>query len=227
MDLQDLKIAAAREALREVRDGMRLGLGTGSTAAEFVRMLGEARFAGLRCTCTSEKTEQQARALGIATFSLAEVAPLDLAVDGTDAIDEVLRLIKGGGGALLREKVVAAISKREAIVVGGDKIVKRLGTTFPLPVEAVPFAVGPVKRALVRLGCAPRLRERGGKPYVTDNGNHILDCTFKQGIADAPALERAIAMIPGAVASGLFIGLAHLLVIGSDDGSCDMREKHR
>jgi ribose 5-phosphate isomerase A len=224
------KEVAGRRAAELVEDGMTVGLGTGSTVQFTLVALGEriaAENLAVRGVPTSIDTEKKARELGVPLVSLDEVEHIDLTIDGADEIDGDFNMVKGGGGALLREKVVAAISKREAIVVGGDKIVKRLGTTFPLPVEAVPFAVGPVKRALVRLGCAPRLRERGGKPYVTDNGNHILDCTFKQGIADAPALERAIAMIPGAVASGLFIGLAHLLVIGSDDGSCDMREKHR
>jgi ribose 5-phosphate isomerase A len=128
MDALEMKIAAAREALREVRDGMRLGLGTGSTAAEFVRALAEARgrgeFANVRCTCTSEQTEKQAHALGIPTFALVELEPLDLAVDGTDAIDDRLRLIKGGGGALLREKIVEQAARRFIVIADETKVVE-------------------------------------------------------------------------------------------------------
>jgi ribose 5-phosphate isomerase A len=134
-------------------------------------------------------------------------------------------MIKGGGGALLREKVVASISRREAIVVGANKVVTRLGTTFPLPVEVVPFALASVERALARLGCAPMPRLAAGEPARTDNGNAILDCRFERGIEDAAELEKRIDSIPGVVESGLFVGLAHVLFIGRADGTCEVRRR--
>src|ERR1051325_10726748 len=141
--MEDLKVAAAAEALKEVRSGMRLGLGTGSTAREFVRLLGAALASGalrdIRCTTTSEATEEQAKSLGIPTFALAEVAPLDLAVDGADEIDAMLRLIKGRGGALLREKIVEQAAKRFVVIADESKVVQKLGVGV-LPVEVTPFA---------------------------------------------------------------------------------------
>jgi ribose 5-phosphate isomerase A len=216
MDLKDLKIAAAREALREVRDGMRLGLGTGSTAAEFVRLLGEARFAGLRCTCTSEKTEELARALGIPTFRLAEVAPLDLAVDGTDAIDGALRLIKGGGGALLREKIVEQAARRFIVIADETKVV----TSFSghrLPVEVTPFAREVLERRFADLGLDPVLRLRDGAVRITDEGHHILDVRVPddQDIADVAARVRENA---GVVETGFFPREATEAIIATSKG---------
>jgi ribose 5-phosphate isomerase A len=226
--VQNPKEVAGRKAAELVEDGMTVGLGTGSTVY-FTLVALEERINGeriaIRGVPTSVDTENKARELGIPLATLDDVEAIDLTIDGADEIDGDFNMVKGGGGALLREKIVASISRREAIVVGANKVVRRLGTTFALPVETVPFALATVKRSLVRLGCIPRLREKDGKPYVTDNANHILDCTFKQGIPDAAKLERAIAMIPGAVESGLFIGLAHVLIIGNDDGTCDVREK--
>jgi ribose 5-phosphate isomerase A len=135
-------------------------------------------------------------------------------------------MIKGGGGALLREKVVASITRREVIVVGPDKVVERLGSTFALPVEVVPFAGPVVARRLARIGCEPRPRKgAAGGDYRTDNGNLVLDCRFPEGIADAAATERAVLMIPGVVECGLFIDLAHVLVIGHPDGRAEVRER--
>lgn len=226
--MQNPKEVAGRKAAELVEDGMTVGLGTGSTVHFTLLALGE-RISGERISIrgvpTSIDTEKKAREFGIPLATLDEVDHLDFTIDGADEIDGDFNMVKGGGGALLREKIVASISHREAIVVGVNKVVRRLGTTFALPVETVPFALATVKRALVHLGCIPKLRERDKKPFVTDNGNYILDCTFKQGIADAPKLERAIAMIPGAVESGLFIGLAHVLIIGNDDGTCEVRQK--
>jgi ribose 5-phosphate isomerase A len=154
------------------------------------------------------------------------VQRIDLTIDGADEIDHAFHMIKGGGGALLREKVVAAISRREVIVVGPEKVVARLGTTFALPVEVAPFARPVVARALTGLGCEPSVRRsKDGAIYRTDNGNEILDCRFPQGIADAPGMEREIDAIPGVVESGLFIGLAHTLVIGHPDGRAEVRER--
>ena len=223
------KESAGRQAAELVGDGMTLGLGTGSTVYfTLVRIAERMREEGLsvRGVPTSVDTETKAREMGIPLATLDEVSTIDLTIDGADEIDGAFDMIKGGGGALLREKVVASISKREAIVVGRDKVVERLGTTFALPVEIVTFARPVVARALMAFGCDPVLRTtKDTRPFCTDNGNHVLDCRFPGGIADAPALEKKLACIPGIVESGLFIGLAHVLVIGDDDGSCEVREK--
>ena len=149
----------------------------------------------------------------------------DVTIDGADEIDGDYAMIKGGGGALLREKVVAAATDHMVVVVGPDKVVGTLGSTFDLPVEVVPFARAAVARGIRALGGDPRLREADGAVYLTDNGNEILDVHFSEGIADAAALELALDAIPGVVESGLFIGLARTLVVGHDDGSADLRKK--
>ncbi len=226
----DPKEVAGRAAADLVPGGTVVGLGTGSTVHFALLRLGERmRTEGLRLrgVPTSLDTERKARELGIDLVGLDEVETIDVTIDGADEIDARFDMIKGGGGALLREKVVASLSRRVIIVVGAGKVVERLGSTFALPVEVVPFACAPVGRALERLGAQPRLRLRDGKPFVTDNGNQILDCGFGAGIQDAPALERAIDAVPGVVESGLFIGLAHALVIGAADGRATVREKGR
>ena len=226
--MHDPKEIAGRRAAELIEGGMCLGLGTGSTVHHTINRLGERiREEGIsvRCVPTSLDTERKARALGIPLVGLDEVESIDLTIDGADEIDPRFDMIKGGGGALLREKVVASISRREAIVVGEGKVVQRLGTTFPLPVEVVPFAIATVGRALARLGCAPSRRLAGGRPMVTDNGNGILDCRFEAGIEDAAELERRIASIPGVVESGLFVGLAHVLYVGRADGTCEVRRR--
>jgi ribose 5-phosphate isomerase A len=226
--MHDPKEIAGRQAAELVRDGMRLGLGTGSTVHfAIVRLAERVREQGLavRCVPTSADTEKKARSLGIPLVDLAEVDGLDLTIDGADEIDGRFDMIKGGGGALLREKVVASISREEAIVVGANKVVSRLGTTFPLPVEIVPFARAPIERALAGLGCRPSLRTIADRPFASDNGNWILDCRFPSGIEDAAALERRIDAIPGVVESGLFIGLAHVVFIGREDGTCEVRRR--
>ena len=223
------KRAAGRRAAELVESGTALGLGTGSTVRFFLERLAERiRAEGLdvRGVPTSLDTEGRARELGIPLATLDEVWQLDLTVDGADEIDGRFDMIKGGGGALLREKVVASITQREVIVVGPDKVVQRLGTTFPLPVEVVPFAVPVVARRLEALGCEPRRRtDSAGGPYATDNGNAVLDCHWPDGIADAAALEQAVLAIPGAVEVGLFVGLAHTLVIGHPDGRAELRDR--
>lgn len=227
--MHDPKEIAGRRAAELVENGMRVGLGTGSTVHFALLRLGErVRDHGLRIVGvpTSLDTERKARDLGIELADLERVEQLDLTIDGADEIDARFDMIKGGGGALLREKVVAAISKREAIVVGPDKVVERLGRRFPLPVEVAPFALPVVRRALERLGSRPALRARpDGAAYRTDNGNAILDCHFADGIADAATLERKIDAIPGVVESGLFVGLAHVLIVGKPDGSVLVRER--
>jgi ribose 5-phosphate isomerase A len=223
------KEAAGRHAADLVEEGMTVGLGTGSTVHYTLLRLGERiRDDGLtmRGVPTSIDTERKAHELGIPLVGLEEVARLDLTIDGADEIDGAFQMIKGGGGALLREKVVAAVSEREAIVVGRDKLVERLGREFLLPVEVVPFARAAVTRAVEALGARPVVRMSDQHAvYRTDNGNEILDCDFPDGIADPAGLERTLDAIPGIVETGLFIGLAHLLLIGNDDGTVEVRER--
>jgi ribose 5-phosphate isomerase A len=227
--MHDQKRIAGRRAAEMVETGTTLGLGTGSTVFFALERIAERiREEGLdvRGVPTSLDTEWKAREMGIPLATLEDVQALDLTIDGADEIDVRFDMIKGGGGALLREKVVASISKREVVVVGREKLVARLGTTFLLPIEVVPFARPVVALALKRLGCEPNLRLAGpAARYHTDNGNEILDCRFPEGIRDAPALERRLASIPGIVTSGLFIGLAHAVVIGDASGDCEVREK--
>ncbi|MSR63898.1 MAG: ribose-5-phosphate isomerase RpiA [Planctomycetes bacterium] len=223
------KEAAGRAAAEHIRDGMTVGLGTGSTVRFTLERLAErirVERLVVRGVPTSLDTEHKARALGIPLALLEEVETIDLTIDGADEIDARFDMIKGGGGALLREKVVAALTKRELIVVDRSKMVERLGVRFPLPVEVVPFARAAVARRIGALGAAWTVRMRDGNEVArTDNGNEILDCRFPGGIADAAALERALDEIPGVVESGLFIGLAHTLVVADDDGRVEQRPR--
>jgi ribose 5-phosphate isomerase A len=226
--VHDPKEVAGRRAAALVEDGMTLGLGTGSTVHFTLLALAErirSEDLRVRGVPTSLDTERKSRELSIPLVTLDEIERIDLTIDGADEIDARFDMIKGGGGALLREKVVASCSRRVAIVVGASKVVARLGTTFALPVEFVPFARRSVERALEELGCEPRRREAQDRAFTTDNGNQILDCRFQEGIDDAARLERAIDAIPGVVESGLFIGLAHVLLVGRDDGTCEVRER--
>ena len=170
----------------------------------------------VRCIPTSRETEGLARGLGLPLTDFSEVGELDLAIDGADEVDPKCNLIKGGGGALLREKIVASASSRVIIVVDETKLVDHLGA-FPLPVEVLPFGWQRTLRRLERLGCKAALRERGGEPFLTDNGNYILDCRFGR-IDDPPGLEQEIDLIPGVVESGLFLGLADLVLVGRREG---------
>jgi len=216
----NLKIEAARVALQEVRSGMSLGLGTGSTAFEFVKLLGEALRNGslrdVRCTTTSEKTENQAREENIPTFPLAEVAPLQLAVDGADEIDAQLRLIKGRGGALLREKIVEQQASRFIVIADESKIVERLGTGT-LPVEVTPFALDVLTRRFTDMGLQPSLRMLGGQVRITDEGNRILDVHVpaNEDIGEVVARIRALA---GVVETGYFPTEATEAIIAGADG---------
>lgn len=220
------KQAAAEKAVEFVRDGMTLGLGTGSTVQFALERLAARVREGLRVrgVPTSKRTEAAANELGLPLVPFEEVREIDLTIDGADEIDASFSMIKGGGGALLREKIVASVSKVEIVIVGPDKIVRRLGEKFLLPVEALPFGWKQVSNALESLGCQAHLRKTpAGGTFVTDNGNFILDCRFG-GIGDPAALEREIDRIPGVVESGLFVGLADKLVIGYEDGRVEVRE---
>lgn len=226
MSLDAQKDAAAERAVALVKDGMRVGLGTGSTAAFAVRRLGARVRAGLsiRGVPTSESTHALAQAEGIPIASLDDVDALDIAIDGTDEADAGLDLIKGGGGALLREKIVARLSKRFIVIADATKLVPALGA-FPLPVEITPFAKSVVARALATLGCTPKLRmTRDGKTFVTDNGNQILDCHFGR-IDDPLRVAAFLDALPGVVEHGLFLGMTELLLLGQPDGS--VREMRR
>lgn len=220
MKAERQKIEAAREALRSVRSGMSLGLGTGSTAKEFVTLLGEALARGdlrdIRCTCTSKQTEDQARPLGIPLFALAEISPLDLAVDGADEIDIQLRLIKGRGGALLREKIVEQQAKRFIVIADESKIVERLGAGV-LPVEVTPFARDVLEKRFSTMGLAPVLRLRDGQPRITDEGHLILDVRVpgQSDIADVVAEIRKLA---GVVETGFFPTEATEALIATSEG---------
>ncbi|HXH92142.1 MAG TPA: ribose-5-phosphate isomerase RpiA [Thermoanaerobaculia bacterium] len=220
MTAEEQKIEAAREALRSIHSGMSLGLGTGSTAKEFVALLGDALARGelsnIRCTCTSNQTEEQARSLGIPLFPLAEIAPLDIAVDGADEIDAQLRLIKGRGGALLREKIVEQQAKRFIVIADESKIVERLGTGV-LPVEVTPFALEVLEERFSVMGLAPVLRLRDGQPRITDEGHRILDVRVpaEHDIADIVASIRELA---GVVETGFFPTEAAEALIATSNG---------
>jgi ribose 5-phosphate isomerase A len=212
-------------ALELIKDGMLVGLGTGRAATAFVQELGKRVQQGLHIkgVPTSENSAELARQLGIPLTTLADVEQLDLDVDGADEVDPQLNLIKGLGGALIREKVVAASAKRLIILVGSEKIVKKLGDHGVLPVEVVPFAMSLCIRRLTALGCPPVPRQSGGKLFVSDNGNHILDCKIKP-IADPAQLERDIHAIPGVVGSGLFLNMTDTVLI-QDGNSVQVRER--
>ncbi len=206
----------SERALESVEDGSTIGLGSGRAAEAFVKALGERVRAGklrIRGVPTSDRTAALALQEGITLSTLAEVGILDLTVDGADEVDPQLDLIKGYGRALVREKIVAASSGRLIILVGEEKLVPRLGTRGKLPVEVLPFALALCQRRLDQLKCRPVLDVREGKPFVTDNGNYIVDCEVEP-IADAPALEMDMRAIPGVVGTGLFVGMAETILVG-------------
>ena len=222
---EDLKERAARAALDLVEDGMQLGLGTGSTAARFVKAVGERVAQGLRVLCvpSSEITRAQAEGLGIPLTTLDETPRLDLTVDGADEIDHQLHLIKGGGGALLREKIVATASDRMVVIADDSKLVARLGT-HPLPVEVVRFGLlatmSLIEAIAVETGCHGEIKLRpgtGDAPFVTDQGNLIVDCAFG-AIPEPEVLAFALKRIPGVVEHGLFLGIVDLAIVAGSDG---------
>jgi ribose 5-phosphate isomerase A len=231
LSAEDLKRAAAERAVALVSDGMRLGLGTGTTARHFVDLLGERVRGGLRVVCvpTSEATRAQAQAAGISLTTLDETPELDLMVDGADELDGELRLIKGGGGALLREKIVASASRRMIVIADGTKRVESLGR-FPLPIEVVPFGLGATRRAVQDVldegglaGALTLRKDQGGQPFLTDGGHLILDAHL--GRIDQPeALATALNAIPGVVETGLFLDLATGAILATESGLVELGE---
>src|SRR3954454_3792460 len=218
--LDRLKHAAAQRAVEFVENGMVLGLGTGSTAACVVEALARRVAQGIAIVAipSSEHTAEMARALGIPLTTLGEHRRIDLAIDGADEVERgTLDLIKGHGGALLREKIVAAASKRFIVVVDDEKLVDRLGERFPIPVEIVQFGWQATAAALEKLGTRPELRQSDGRTFITDGGNFILDCPFSS-IAEPRRLEQAINMTGGGVENGLFLGRSAAVIVGSEDG---------
>lgn len=209
------KQAAARAAVALVESGNVVGLGSGSTAAYAVQFLAERVREGLKITGipTSQKTQHLAQELKIPLATLDEHSSIDIDIDGADEIDPQLNVIKGGGGALLREKIIASISRRFIVIADSSKQVARLGK-FPLPVEIIPFAEKLIANRIADIGAEVTLR-RGtdGNPYVTDEGHHILDCHFGE-IADPAALAEKLRALPGVVEHGLFIGMAEMALIG-------------
>ena len=225
MSAEEFKARAAAMALDLVEDGMRLGLGTGSTAAHFVDGVGAKVAQGLKLICvpTSEATRIQAESLRIPLTTLDETPHLDLTVDGADELDDELRLIKGGGGALLREKIVASASDRMVVIADRSKLVQTLGK-FPLPVEVVSFGLAATRALLEAMaqeaGCKGNITlrpDRTGRPFVTDQGNHILDCAFGQ-IPEPDLLSFALKQVPGIVEHGLFLGIADAAIVAGPDG---------
>jgi ribose 5-phosphate isomerase A len=221
MNKQNEKKNAALAAVKHVKSGMTLGLGTGSTAYFAIEAIGEQWQAGhlkdIRAIPTSEATATQARGYGIPLIELADVDRIDLTIDGADEFDPQLRLIKGGGGALFREKLVAFASETLLIISDASKEVAQLGA-FPLPVEVLPKATRLVMRVLNERGYAPSLRTRDkGEPYRTDNQNYIIDCALGN-IPDPEQLDTELQLVPGIVETGLFLGLATQVIVGVGDG---------
>jgi len=220
------KEAAARASLRFVRDGQIVGLGTGSTAAYFIEFLGDEVKKGLRIRAvpSSDRSAEQARNLGIPLATLEECPEIDVTVDGADEVDPQLRLIKGGGGALLREKIVASATKQYVIIADASKRVPVLGK-FPLPVEVIKFAQPVVQKKIQGLGAQVALRRKAeGEPYLTDENNYILDCRFGQ-IPHADDLARRLSDMPGVVEHGLFIGMASVVLIAEGNKIIELRRR--
>jgi len=208
---------AARTAVDQIEDGMLVGLGTGSTAAFAISYLGETVRSGLTISAipTSEASKKQAQSEGIPLIDFETSPSIDLCIDGADEIDSDLNMIKGGGGALLREKIVASSAKRYLIIIDSSKQVETLGT-FPLPVEVIPFGWQVVFRKLKEMNASPELRKSGTQPFVTDEGNYILDCRLNS-IPEVEQLETELNRIPGVVENGLFVAMCDQMIMGKGD----------
>ena len=220
------KQLAAQKAISFIKSGMTVGLGTGSTAYWAIEMIGEKvkkNELQIKAIATSKRSEEQARSLNIPIVSFAQIDQIDITIDGADETDEQLNLIKGGGGALLREKIVASNSKELIIIVDESKLVKHLGR-FPLPVETVVFGWEKVFQKLKALGCVPKLRMENDHPYITDNSNYIIDCAFGEIINPAALHEKLNAMV-GVVENGLFINLAYKVIAGFENGKVKIFDK--
>jgi ribose 5-phosphate isomerase A len=220
------KQLAASKAVSFIKSGMTVGLGTGSTAYWAIEMIGEEvkkNGMQIKAIATSKRSEEQARSLGIPIVSFSEIDQIDITIDGADETDEELNLIKGGGGALLREKIVASNSKQLIIIVDETKLVKNLGK-FSLPVETVVFGWEKTFQKLQSLGCVAKLRMENDQPYMTDNSNYIIDCAFGAILTPA-ALHEKINSIVGVVENGLFINLATKVIAGFENGELKMFDK--
>jgi ribose 5-phosphate isomerase A len=214
LSADELKRLASIAALEEIRNDMIVGLGTGSTASHFIRELGKRVQGGLRVLGipTSEASRLLAQEVGVSLTTLKEHPEIDVTVDGADEVSPSLDLIKGLGGALVREKIVAHASKRVIIVVDDSKMVKQLGTRAPIPVEVVPFAVDSVKLKLVRWKGSVKIREKDGRPFVSDNGNYIIDWQYG-AIEDPNGTEMKLKGITGVVDSGIFSKVAEMVIV--------------
>jgi ribose 5-phosphate isomerase A len=216
--------ALGHYALRFAKPGDVIGLGTGRAATAFINALG-ASLIQVRGIPTSRASEELGRSLGIEITSLADAPKVDTDFDGADEVDPRLNLIKGYGGALVREKIVAAASRRFIVLVGEEKLVKRLGARGSLPVEVVPFALPLAVRRIATLGLKPKVRQKDGADFVTDNGNLILDCGVKE-IRNPTRLDRELREIPGVVGTGLFVGMASLVLVARNNGKIDALRPH-
>ncbi len=222
-DEEDSLDKLGQYALKYVKPGHTIGLGTGRAASAFIRALGASGIK-VRGVPTSRPAEDLGRSVGIPIVTLAEAERIDIDFDGADEVDPRLNLIKGYGGALVREKIVAASSRRFVVLVGVEKIVPRLGNRGSLPVEVVPFGLALVTKKIKALGMQPRLREKDGIEIVTDNGNLILDCGLKS-ITNAARLERELLAIPGVVGTGLFLAMADTVLVAEKSGKIAIRRR--
>ena len=216
--------ALGHYALRFAKPGDVIGLGTGRAATAFINALG-ASLIQVRGIPTSRASEELGRSLGIEIASLTDTPKIDTDFDGADEVDPRLNLIKGYGGALVREKIVAAASRRFIVLVGEEKLVKRLGARGSLPVEVVPFALPLAMRRVAALGLKPKVRQKDGADFVSDNGNLILDCGVKE-ISNPARLDRELREVPGVVGTGLFVGMASMVLVARNNGKIDTLRPH-
>jgi ribose 5-phosphate isomerase A len=222
VSIDPAKDAVGQAAARLVEPGMRLGLGSGSTFLRFLEHLGQrVRDEGLDVVGvpSSEGTAARARELSVPLTTLDELDSLDLTIDGADEVDPAKHMIKGGGAALAREKIIATAAAEMIVMVGEDKMVDRLGRSFLLPVEVMPFGWRQAATRLREFGCEPGLRMKDDQPLITDNDNYILDCKFADGIPDPPSMESAINLIPGVLDNGLFTNLAGRVLVADEQGN--------
>jgi len=226
LEQEDMKKIAAEKSVEHVKNGMIIGLGTGSTVEYAIKKLGERINAGLKIEGipTSLKTKKLALEHKIPLVDLNDYPEIDLTIDGADEVDSHLNLIKGGGGALTREKIVAYHSKKEIIVIDETKVVKKLGIGFPVPVEVTKFGWKATKKSLEELGCTIELRTIMDEVYITDNSNYVLDCDFGK-INEPETLEREINSLPGVIENGLFIDLVDEVIVGSKQGIITLEEQ--